>query len=156
MTVHDLVRRARSSVRSRSGVTLLESMVALAILGGAGSVILGSLSVAHNRLWVNEVITAGIRGRETLLDEILLNDVDGMLDFDGFSEEKGHLTDPSGELSFGTVQTHERHVSIQPSSIQVGFGQITRISGMTIRVYTIDTDGWMIELTRFVPVEGQQ
>ncbi len=152
MTTHIRSWSTTIARQSRSGMTLLESMVSLLILGGSLSAIIGALSSAHGRLRMNDIILSGIQARESLLDGILMmGSIDSMLLYDGHSQLRGDLTDHDGQPSVGASQAHDRMVSIQPSSIQAWFGDITQVNGVIITIRTTDPSGWSIDLHRFVP-----
>ena len=150
------IRTADGDLPARRGVILLEAMISLVILSASGLAILGAISAAHTHLWLSEVINSGVRARETLMDEILLEaDIAGILGFNELVEARGSLTEPFGELSPGAVQIHTRSVTVQPTSILLEFAGPVEVDGVMIIVSTSDEDGWGTELRRFVPTGMQ-
>ena len=136
--------------RSRQGIALLEVMIAVGLLTLAVSSITQAIVAAQQQnLEVRERIVASIAA-ESLLSQIGEGSWENLSTWDGFREEVGTLTDPTGIALEGDWKQVGREVTITPTEIFIDELQIF-ITGKTINVITFTINGReLVNLERFI------
>ena len=136
--------------RSRQGIALLEVMIAVGLLTLAVSSITQAIVAAQQQnLEVRERIVASIAA-ESLLSQIGEESWENLSTWDGFREEVGTLTDPTGIALEGDWKQIGRKVTITPTEIFIDELQIF-ITGKTINVIAFTKHGReLVNLERFI------
>ena len=136
--------------RSRKGIALLEVMIAVGLLTLAVSSITQAIVAAQQQnLEVRERIVASIAA-ESLLSQIGEADWEKLDTWNGFKEEVGSLTDPTGLALDGDWKQVGREVIITPTQIFIDALQIY-ITGKTINVIAFTKNGReLANLERFI------
>ena len=136
--------------RSRHGIALLEVMIAVGLLTLAVSSITQAIVAAQQQnLEVRERIVASIAA-ESLLSQIGEESWENLSTWDGYREEVGTLTDPTGIALEGDWKQVGREVTITPTEIFIDELQIF-ITGKTINVITFTKNGReLVNLERFI------
>ena len=136
--------------RSRQGIALLEVMIAVGLLTLAVSSITQAIVAAQQQnLEVRERIVASIAA-ESLLSQIGEESWENLSTWDGFREEVGTLTDPTGIALEGDWKQVGREVTITPTEIFIDELQIF-ITGKTINVIAFTKNGReLVNLERFI------
>ena len=136
--------------RSRQGIALLEVMIAVGLLTLAVSSITQAIVAAQQQnLEVRERIVASIAA-ESLLSQIGEESWENLSTWDGYREEVGSLTDPTGIALEGDWKQVGREVTITPTEIFIDELQIF-ITGKTINVITFTKNGReLVNLERFI------
>lgn len=136
--------------RSRQGIALLEVMIAVGLLTLAVSSITQAIVAAQQQnLEVRERIVASIAA-ESLLSQIGEESWENLSTWDGYREEVGTLTDPTGIALEGDWKQVGREVTITPTEIFIDELQIF-ITGKTINVITFTKNGReLVNLERFI------
>ena len=136
--------------RSRQGIALLEVMIAVGLLTLAVSSITQAIVAAQQQnLEVRERIVASIAA-ESLLSQIGEESWENLSTWDGFREEVGTLTDPTGIALEGDWKQVGRKVTITPTEIFIDELQIF-ITGKTINVIAFTKYGReLVNLERFI------
>ncbi len=136
--------------RSRQGIALLEVMIAVGLLTLAVSSITQAIVAAQQQnLEVRERIVASIAA-ESLLSQIGEESWENLSTWDGYREEVGTLTDPTGIALEGDWKQVGREVTITPTEIFIDELQIF-ITGKTINVIAFTKNGReLVNLERFI------
>ena len=136
--------------RSRQGIALLEVMIAVGLLTLAVSSITQAIVAAQQQnLEVRQRIVASIAA-ESLLSQIGEESWENLSTWDGYREEVGTLTDPTGIALEGDWKQVGREVTITPTEIFIDELQIF-ITGKTINVITFTKNGReLVNLERFI------
>lgn len=136
--------------RSRQGIALLEVMIAVGLLTLAVSSITQAIVAAQQQnLEVRQRIVASIAA-ESLLSQIGEGSWENLSTWDGFREEVGTLTDPTGIALEGDWKQVGREVTITPTEIFIDELQIF-ITGKTINVIAFTKNGReLVNLERFI------
>jgi hypothetical protein len=136
--------------RSRQGIALLEVMIAVGLLTLAVSSITQAIVAAQQQnLEVRQRIVASIAA-ESLLSQIGEESWENLSTWDGYREEVGTLTDPTGIALEGDWKQVGREVTITPTEIFIDELQIF-ITGKTINVITFTNNGReLVNLERFI------
>ena len=154
-----LSRRARG--RSlRSGVTLLESVLAAMVLsiGGLGIIITATASMSN--LKYAQSRSCGLRLAEHLMDEIIAAPPEGsgpqrsqwgIKDYDGLSEEPGGLVDAIGHPCMPEQQVFRRRVAINSALIELPGLAAAPLNANEIVITVTSPGGEEWRLRRLVP-----
>ena len=136
--------------RSRQGIALLEVMIAVGLLTLAVSSITQAIVAAQQQnLEVRQRIVASIAA-ESLLSQIGEESWENLSTWDGYREEVGTLTDPTGIALEGDWKQVGREVTITPTEIFIDELQIF-ITGKTINVIAFTKNGReLVNLERFI------
>jgi len=136
--------------RSRHGIALLEVMIAVGLLTLAVSSITQAIVAAQQQnLEVRQRIVASIAA-ESLLSQIGEESWENLSTWDGYREEVGTLTDPTGIALEGDWKQVGREVTITPTEIFIDELQIF-ITGKTINVIAFTKNGReLVNLERFI------
>ena len=136
--------------RTRQGIALLEVMIAVGLLTLAVSSITQAIVAAQQQnLEVREQIVASIAA-ESLLSQIGEDSWENLSTWDGFREEVGTLTDPTGSALEGDWKQVGREVTITATEIFIDELQIF-IAGKTINVIAFTKNGReLVNLERFI------
>tara|TARA_Y100000758_G_scaffold261391_1_gene199668 strand:- start:509 stop:958 length:450 start_codon:yes stop_codon:yes gene_type:complete len=136
--------------RTRQGIALLEVMIAVGLLTLAVSSITQAIVAAQQQnLEVREQIVASIAA-ESLLSQIGEDSWENLSTWDGFREEVGTLTDPTGSALEGDWKQVGREVTITATEIFIDELQIF-ITGKTINVIAFTKNGReLVNLERFI------
>ena len=135
---------------SRRGIALLEVMIAVGLLTIAvGSITQAIVSAQQQNLEARERIVASITA-ESLLSHIGEQPWEELDSWDGFREEPGTLTDPSGVPLSGDWEHVGRQVHVTPAEVFIDELQIY-ITGRTINVIVFTESGRKLStLERFI------
>ena len=146
---HTSINTNRQPV-ARRGIALLEVMIAVGLLTIAvGSITQAIVSAQQQNLEARERIVASITA-ESLLSHIGEQPWEELDSWDGFREELGTLTDPSGVPLSGDWEHVGRKVHVDPAEVFVDELQIY-ITGRTINVIVFTEGGRELSnLERFI------
>ena len=147
----DLYMSSRHSIkRPVRGVALLEVMIAVGLLTLAVSSITQAIVAAQQQnLEVRERIVASIAA-ESLLAQIGETSWENLSAWNGYREEVGTLTDPTGIALEGDWKQVGREVAITSAEIFIDELQVF-ITGKTITVIAFTKNGReLVNLERFI------
>lgn len=145
--------------RRMSGVTLVESLLAVLILSAAVLGVMLTLGAGRQHLDRSEERTRAVRLAEHLLEEVCARSYDeagtgratwSVAQFDGYQESAGQITDCAGRLYPASDQRFGRSVQVQEQLETVtGLGGV-QLSGRRVTVVVgVDDQEW--SLARFIP-----
>lgn len=160
------VRAVRGGGARRVALTLVECLIATAILGFALLAIVQA--VVAGQMQVTDALhrARALEVGEALMDEVLRlpytdpnggselgrANFDDLADFNGFSEAAGALTDAGGTTYGPAFQDFSRTVSVVPANGGGGIavtGMGAALPGLTITVTVQDSDAAVWTLTSF-------
>jgi prepilin-type N-terminal cleavage/methylation domain-containing protein len=161
--------------RSRLGLTLVECMVALAVLGAALLAIVSTATVGEEHLQESDHVIAAARLARDLLEEISskayddpqqgpssgpgsdetgpglyrtrYDDID---DFNGYNENFGQIVDSAGKLYPADLQVFKRRSSVRPTTRNLPAIGVT-VDGQLVVVTIEDKKKRTWQFTRFIP-----
>jgi len=143
--------REMNRPRPRRGLTLIESVIATAVLAVAITAVCSAMAAGtvHASRSADEL--AATVAVEDLMNRILADDPDRIDDWDGYEEAAGELVDAGGvRLAGGVARVGRRaEVDRRPRRLEDG----PDIEGWNIRVEAIDSTGRPFGgIERWIPV----
>jgi prepilin-type N-terminal cleavage/methylation domain-containing protein len=136
--------------RPRRGLTLIESVIATAVLAVAITAVYGALAAGTVQAAQSAEDLAATVAVEDLLNRILADDPDRLDDWDGYSETLGNLVDADGTPLAGGVGRVGRRATVERLDRELEGGP--RIRGWNIRVEAIDGSGRSLGgIERWIP-----
>ena len=138
--------------RTRSGLTLLEALIASIILTGMVLATASAISSTQQNGQFAEDQVQGALAAEAKLEEILADDYANYLSYNGLVESPGSMITAQGFLYPNTFYRIGRRVSVLSTQKKPpGLGGLV-INGLEITVTAFDVDNYDIfTLTRFIP-----
>ncbi|MBC01800.1 MAG: hypothetical protein CMJ34_00650 [Phycisphaerae bacterium] len=137
--------------RGRRGLTLIESVIATAMLAVAVTAIFSALAAgqAHARVAADDL--AGSVAAETLMERIIHGSTStDPLDWNGHHESPGSMTDDTGRPLPGMTSNVGRRVVVERAERRLGDGPA--IEGRLVRVHAFDRmDRDLVVLQRWMP-----
>lgn len=139
--------------RSRRGLTLIESVIAAAILSLSITAVFGALSAGTAHVEAGADDLAATVAAEDLMSRLLASTDRDPTAWNGHREEAGDLVDGDGVPLLGGIERVGRAVEVVPARRRLGDGPA--IDGWTIHIRTFDAGGRDLgTLTRWVVDEG--
>lgn len=141
------------------GLTLLEVVIAMAILAAAVLGVSQATSAGHQQLRAGQDGLRATALAEALMEEITSRPFTGgaagranwaVDDFDGFAEAAGALTHADGSPCDAADQAFGRSVTVTATSVTVPELDGAVVGGATVDVVVSDADGRTWALSRFV------
>lgn len=134
----------------RRGLTLIESVIAVAILSLAITAVFGALTAGTAHVEAGADDLAATVAAEDLMSRLLAEDGADPSDWNGHRETAGALVDGNGIRLQGGIDRVGREVEVVPERRRLGEGPL--LEGWTIRISTFDDGGRDLgTLTRWVP-----
>jgi hypothetical protein len=139
------------SIRARRGLALLEVMIAVGLLTFAVTAITSAIVAGQQHsIEAREKIVAAV-AVESLMSQLLQEPWESMNSWNGYTEEVGSITDPTGAILEGDWSQIGRRVSILDSEVLVESLEVF-IIGRTIEVSAFTEDGRILStVERFIP-----
>ena len=135
---------------SRRGLTLIESVIAAAVLSVAITAVFGAVSAGAAHVEAGADDLAATIAAEDLMSRLLNTQDREPRSWDGHVELVGTLVDGNGVLLQGGVTRVGREVDVTAEQRRLGTGPI--LDGWTIRIRTFDRTGRDLgALTRWIP-----
>mgnify|MGYP001494012295 CR=1 FL=1 len=139
------------SANGKRGLALLEVMVAVGILSFAVTAITSAIVAGQQHsLEAREKIVASIAA-ESLLSQLSQEPWTSMNEWNGYVEEVGTITDPTGNNLGGDWDRLGRSVAITDSEVLINSLQVY-IIGRTVEIQTFAKNGRILStVKRFIP-----
>jgi len=139
------------SIRARRGLALLEVMIAVGLLTFAVTAITSAIVAGQQHsIEAREKIVAAV-AVESLMSQLLQEPWESMNSWNGYTEEVGSITDPTGAILEGDWSQIGRRVSILDSEILVESLEVF-IIGRTIEISAFTENGRILStVERFIP-----
>lgn len=144
MDTNTLEVKISSANARRRGITLIESVLAAAILAMAVMAVFSAIGAGTSHAQESARRIAGTMASEALLARVLINDGTDLEAWDGFSEPPGDLRDANHVLLAPAQQTVGRRVYVDPQQRTLpGFDPV---EGYLVRVEAFDSKNTVLSL----------
>lgn len=145
--------------RLRRGLTLIECLVAAAVLSVSAAALMLGVSAAHTTIEHADCRARAARLAEQMIEELLPRPITEpgpdraswcVDQFDGFEEAPGELRDAMGNLVPPADQVFARRTAVEPASIEIAALGGAVVPGRTVTVTITGPQGREWPLTRFL------
>tara|TARA_Y100000589_G_scaffold21991_1_gene18329 strand:- start:32835 stop:33275 length:441 start_codon:yes stop_codon:yes gene_type:complete len=134
---------------SRRGITLIESLIASALLLTVVTAILSALSAGHQHSREAQGLVTASLAAEQLMAKVSSDAYGSLPEWDGWDEKPGTLVDEDRMPTLFTMIG--RRVLIRPEAHSIEQLQV-RVTGYTVTVESYDATGRILtRLVRFIP-----